>query len=262
MILENNMILISKQAWVVHGIGNKIVTLFKKNRRYQKCSLGSLEPVARQGSGQGHQDRCCGGNLGAPLQAEQSEVKPWFQTKKGHVWSVFRRGVNIWDVPGKVGFDKWRPRGWRRGRKGPSRKEKVSKGRSQEGRGEEKRVWLRQEQGPSQRVGAEKAGKRVKAMQCWACKLKDSYGSGHARGWRLRSSSPCPAESPAGTLEHRVQTKDITYSTTVTLGHVIEPQSFHLGNGDIRECISFFFFSPIIFIYLAALGLSCGMKDL
>lgn len=42
----------------------------------------------------------------------------------------------------------------------------MSKGRSQEGRGEEERVWLRQEQGPSQRVGAEKAGKRVKAMQC------------------------------------------------------------------------------------------------
>ena len=52
------------------------------------------------------------------------------------------------------------------GRKGPSGKEKVSRGRSQEGRGEEKRVWLGREQGPSQRVGAEKAGKRVKAMQC------------------------------------------------------------------------------------------------
>ena len=171
---------------------------------------------------------------------------------RGH-W-VFRRGVNIWDVPGKVGFDKWRPRGWRRGRKGPSRKEKVSKGRSQEGRGEEERVWLRQEQGPSQRVGAEKAGKRVKAMQCWAWKLKDSYGSGHARGWRLRSSSPCPVGSPAGTLEHRVQTKDTTCSTTVTLGHVIEPQSFHLGNGDTRECISFFFFFSIIFSLFGCSG--------
>lgn len=40
------------------------------------------------------------------------------------------------------------------------------KRRAKEGRDEEKRVWLGWEQGPSQRVGAEKAGKRVKAMQC------------------------------------------------------------------------------------------------
>lgn len=43
--------------------------------------------MARQGSGPGHQDRCCGGNLGPLLWAEQSEVKPRFQTRKGHVWS-------------------------------------------------------------------------------------------------------------------------------------------------------------------------------
>ena len=58
------------------------------------------------------------------------------------------------------------PEGEGGGRKGPSGKETVSRARAHVGRGEEKRVWLVREQGPTQTGGAEKAGKRVKAMQC------------------------------------------------------------------------------------------------
>lgn len=38
------------------------------------------------GHSPGASERYCGENLGAPLKAEQAEVKPQFQGRKGHEW--------------------------------------------------------------------------------------------------------------------------------------------------------------------------------
>lgn len=160
MILENNMILISKQAWVFRH-RKKLLPFLRKTEDIKNATFAPWTLWPGRVLAQGIKTGAVEGVLGAPLW-RQSEVKPWFQTKKGHVvrghW-VFQEGVNIWDVPGK---DEWvltsRPqKGWRR--EGPSRK-KVSKEGHRKARVKRKELGWDRSRAPAREVREQKKQKK------------------------------------------------------------------------------------------------------